>query len=121
LRTNVGLSTDWQQDGRDLLVCITSAGMSRYVDDMVYPRRFVSAVCMPCDCLFGLFLLNYLPKLPSYFIYFPLPLISVLLPPPKKEVIFWCGLFVCFSVCLSVCPSDYLQTCERILTKFLEG
>ena len=25
------------------------------------------------------------------------------------------------SVCLSVCPSDYSQTCERILTKFFGG
>jgi len=24
-------------------------------------------------------------------------------------------------VCLSVCPSDYSQTCERILTKFFGG
>ena len=29
---------------------------------------------------------------------------------------------LCFgSVCLSVCPSDYSQTCERILTKFFGG
>ena len=40
-----------------------------------------------------------------------------LLPPPKKELMFWFGLFVC----LSVCPSDYSQTCERILTKFFGG
>ena len=31
------------------------------------------------------------------------------------------GGYVFGSVCLSVCPSDYSQTCERILTKFLEG
>jgi len=36
--------------------------------------------------------------------------------PPKKEV-----LFLVRSVCLSVCPSDYSQTCERILTKFFGG
>jgi len=44
----------------------------------------------------------------------------MLLPPPKKEVMFlvWS---VCLSVCLSVCPSDYSQTCERILTKFFVG
>ena len=28
---------------------------------------------------------------------------------------------VCLSVCLSACPSDYSQTCERILTKFFGG
>ena len=28
---------------------------------------------------------------------------------------------VCLFVCLSVCPSDYSQTCERILTKFFGG
>ena len=28
---------------------------------------------------------------------------------------------VCLSVCLYVCPSDYSQTCERILTKFFGG
>ena len=39
-----------------------------------------------------------------------------LLPPPKKEV-----MFLVRSVCLSVCPSDYSQTCERILTKFFGG
>jgi len=39
----------------------------------------------------------------------------VSLPPPKKEVMF---LVRSVSVCLSVCPSDYSQTCERILTKF---
>ena len=31
------------------------------------------------------------------------------------------GGYVFGSVCLSVCPSDYLQTCERILTKFFGG
>ena len=40
-------------------------------------------------------------------------LLNSLLPPPKKEV-----MFSVRSVCLSVCPSDYSQTCERILTKF---
>jgi len=39
-----------------------------------------------------------------------------LLPPPKKEV-----MFLVRSVCLSVCPLDYSQTCERILTKFFGG
>jgi len=39
-----------------------------------------------------------------------------LLPPPKKEV-----MFLVRSVCLSVCLSDYSQTCERILTKFFVG
>ena len=39
-----------------------------------------------------------------------------LLPPPKKEV-----MFSVWSVCLSVCPSDYSQTCERILTKCFGG
>jgi len=29
--------------------------------------------------------------------------------------------YVFSSVCLSVCPSDYSQTCERILTKFFWG
>ena len=38
------------------------------------------------------------------------------LPPPKKGV-----MFLVRSVCLSVCPSDYSQTCERILTKFFGG
>ena len=28
---------------------------------------------------------------------------------------------VCLFVCLSVCPSDYSQICERILTKFFGG
>jgi len=42
---------------------------------------------------------------------------DVLLPPPKKEVMFLVRS-VCLSVCLSVCPSDYSQTCERIWTKF---
>jgi len=28
---------------------------------------------------------------------------------------------VCLSVCLSVSPLDYSQTCERILTKFFGG
>ena len=31
------------------------------------------------------------------------------------------GGYVFRSVCLSVCPSDYSQTCERILTKFFVG
>ena len=31
------------------------------------------------------------------------------------------GGYVFGSVCLSVCPSDYSQTCERILTKFFGG
>jgi len=44
----------------------------------------------------------------------------VLLPPPKKEVMFSVRS-VCLSVCLSVSPSDYSQTCERILTKFFGG
>jgi len=30
-------------------------------------------------------------------------------------------MFLVQSVCLSVCPSDYSQTCERILTKFFGG
>ena len=42
----------------------------------------------------------------------------LLLPPPKKKE-------VTFSVrsvfCLSVCLSDYSQTCERIFTKFWIG
>jgi len=29
----------------------------------------------------------------------------------RRRLCFWFGLFVC----LSVCPSDYSQTCERIL------
>ena len=32
----------------------------------------------------------------------------------RRRLCFRCGLFVC----LSVCPSDYSQTCERILTNF---
>jgi len=36
----------------------------------------------------------------------------------RRRLCFRCGLFVCLSVC---CPSDYSQTCERILTNFLEG
>jgi len=43
-----------------------------------------------------------------------------LLPPPKKEVMFLVRSVFLF-VCLSVCPSDYSQTCERILTKFFGG
>jgi len=43
-----------------------------------------------------------------------------LLPPPKKEVMFLVQS-VCLFVCLSVRPSDYSQTCERILTKFFGG
>ena len=35
----------------------------------------------------------------------------------RRRLCFWCGLFVC----LSVCPSDYSQTCKRILTKFFVG
>jgi len=35
----------------------------------------------------------------------------------RRRLCFWCGLIVC----LSVCPSDYSQTCERILTKFFVG
>ena len=35
----------------------------------------------------------------------------------RRRLCFWFGLFVC----LSVCPSDYSQTCERILTKFFGG
>ena len=31
------------------------------------------------------------------------------------------GGYVFGAVCLSVCPSDYSQTCERILTKFFVG
>ena len=31
------------------------------------------------------------------------------------------GGYIFSSVCLSVCPSDYSQTCERILTKFFVG
>ena len=31
------------------------------------------------------------------------------------------GGYVFGAVCSSVCPSDYSQTCERILTNFLEG
>ena len=31
------------------------------------------------------------------------------------------GGYVFGAVCLSVCPSDYSQTCERILTKFFGG
>jgi len=31
------------------------------------------------------------------------------------------GGYVFGSVCLSVCPSDYSQTCEQILTKFYGG
>jgi len=42
------------------------------------------------------------------------------LPPPKKEVMFLVRS-VCLSLCLSVCPSDYSQNCERILTKFFGG
>ena len=30
-------------------------------------------------------------------------------------------MFLVRSVCLSVSPSDYSQTCERILTKFFGG
>ena len=37
------------------------------------------------------------------------------LPPPTE------GGYVFGPVCLSVCPSDYSQTCERILTKFCGG
>jgi len=39
-----------------------------------------------------------------------------LIPLPKKEV-----MFLVRSVCLSVCPLDYSQTCERIFTKFFGG
>jgi len=35
----------------------------------------------------------------------------------RRRLCFWCGLFVC----LSVCPSVYSQTCEWILTKFFGG
>jgi len=35
----------------------------------------------------------------------------------RRRLCFWFGLFVC----LSVCPLDYSQTCERILTKFFVG
>jgi len=35
----------------------------------------------------------------------------------RRRLCFWFGLFVCWSVC----PSDYLQTCERISTKFFGG
>ena len=35
----------------------------------------------------------------------------------RRRLCYWFGLFVC----LSVCPSDYSQTCERILTKFFGG
>jgi len=35
----------------------------------------------------------------------------------RSRLYFWFGLFVC----LSVCPSDNGKSCERILTKFLEG
>ena len=51
-------------------------------------------------------------------------IVLMLLPPPKKEVMFLVRsvcLSVCLSVCFSVCPSDYSQTCERILTKFSVG
>jgi len=44
-----------------------------------------------------------------------------LLPPPKKEVMFLVRSVCLLSVCLSVRPSDYSQTCERILTKFFGG
>jgi len=37
------------------------------------------------------------------------------LPPPTE------GGYVFGAVCLSACPSDYSQTCERILTKFCGG
>ena len=45
---------------------------------------------------------------------------NLLLPPPKKGVMFLVRS-VCLFVCLSVCPSDYSQTCERILTKLFGG
>ena len=35
----------------------------------------------------------------------------------RRRLCFRCGLFVC----LSVCPSDYSQTCEWILSKFFGG
>ena len=50
----------------------------------------------------------------------PVLLPGELLPPPKKEVMFSVRS-VCLSVRLSVCPSDYSETCERILTKFFGG
>ena len=40
---------------------------------------------------------------------------KIFLPPPTE------GGYVFGAVCLSVCPSDYSQTCERILMKFFGG
>ena len=68
----------------------------------------------------------------SWFI-FPPHLNSLSALPGQKSHIFnWMpcqhfitsaeeGGYVFSSVCLSVCPSDYSQTCERILTKFFGG
>jgi len=39
----------------------------------------------------------------------------------RRRLCFHFGLFVCFSVCLSVWPSDNWKSCEWILTKFLGG
>jgi len=44
----------------------------------------------------------------------------LLLLPPPKEVMFLVWAF-CLFVCLSDCPSDNWKSCQRILTKFLEG
>ena len=52
----------------------------------------------------------------TLFMQLPISRVKLFLPPPKKEVV-----FLVRSVCLSVCPSDYSQTCERILTKFFGG
>ena len=46
---------------------------------------------------------------------------SIITSAEEGGYVFWCGLLLCLSVCLSVCPSDYSQTCERILTKFFGG
>ena len=51
-----------------------------------------------------------------------LPLVIVITSAEEGGYVFGSVcLSFCLSVSLSVCPSDYSQTCERILTNFLEG
>ena len=53
----------------------------------------------------------------AYYSIRPVPCVRVNYLRRRRRLCFWFGLFVC----LSVCPSDYSQICERIVTKFFGG
>jgi len=74
------------------------------LNTFLYPIIVFSLQYMPTSLQHVLLITEIMSSIPSYL-------------RRRRRLCFRCGLFVC----LSVCPSDYSQTCEQILTNFFGG